>query len=87
MQHALLGDKFGAEEALKLGFVSCVVDSIDEGVEFAKTLVKRYVMHLLGLLKVLKIYSTHFKWWYVEEGLKSIAEYNAVNITDSKMKL
>ena len=36
MQHALLGDKFGAEEALKLGFVSCVVDSIDEGVEFAK---------------------------------------------------
>lgn len=88
MQHALLGDKFGAEEALKLGFVSCVVDSIDEGVEFAKTLGEKICDAPAWAIKGTKKYIQHIlNGGTVEEGLKSIAEYNAVNITDSKMKL
>ncbi|KAI5961580.1 uncharacterized protein KGF55_003897 [Candida pseudojiufengensis] len=88
MEHALLGDVWGPQEALDLGFVSTVVKSIDEGIELAKDIGERIVSTPAWAIKGTKKHiqdilngTTH------EQGLKDIAEYNSVNITRSKMKL
>ncbi|EMG45450.1 Enoyl-CoA hydratase/isomerase, putative [Candida maltosa Xu316] len=88
MQHALLGDRFDAQEALKLGFVSTVVPTIEDGIALAKTWGEKICDTPAWAIKGTKKHIQDIlNGGTVEQGLKDIAEYNAFHIVNSKSKL
>lgn len=87
-QHALMGDKWGTDEAMKLGFVSTVVPTIEEGIEYAKTLGEKICSVPAWAIKGTKKHIQDIiNGTTVEQGLKDVANWNAKNITLSRGKL
>ncbi|CAI5758151.1 unnamed protein product [Candida verbasci] len=87
-QHALLGDVFDVHEAYRLGYVSTVVKSVDEGIQLAKEWGEKIVGHPQWAIKgTKKCIQDQLDGVNHEAGLKQIADYNAVNITRNSMKL
>ncbi|RCK64749.1 Delta(3,5)-Delta(2,4)-dienoyl-CoA isomerase, mitochondrial [Candida viswanathii] len=87
-QHALLGDKWGPEEAEKLGFVSTVVPSVEAGIEYAKALGAKICEAPAWAIKGTKKHIQDvINGTSVDQGLADVANWNARNITLSKGKL
>lgn len=80
-QYALTGEIFGAEEALKLGYVSTILPNLEAGLEYCKELGTNINMHQQWAIKGTKA-SIQFMLdgGSTEQGLKNIAKYNATNI-------
>ncbi|EGW31782.1 uncharacterized protein SPAPADRAFT_62376 [Spathaspora passalidarum NRRL Y-27907] len=85
-QHALLGDKWGAQEALDLGYVSCIVDSIDAGIKIAKAWGEKICDSERWALRGTKQHIQDIlNGGTMEDGLKSIQKYNAFHIARAGM--
>ncbi|CAK9438981.1 uncharacterized protein LODBEIA_P32050 [Lodderomyces beijingensis] len=88
MQHALLGDVFGAQEALELGYVSIIHPSVEHGIEQAREWGEKIVQTPQWAIKGTKKHIQDIlNGQSVEQGLVDIAKYNSVHITGSKLKL
>lgn len=87
-QHALLGDKWGPDEAVKLGFVSTVVPTVEEGIEYAKILGEKICGTPAWAIKGTKKHIQDIiDGTSVDQGLIDVAKWNAKNITLSRGKL
>lgn len=88
MQHALLGDVWDAKEALELGYVSMIHPSVEHGIEQAKEWAEKITQVPQWAIKGTKKHIQDIlNGQSVEQGLKDIAVYNAININGSKLKL
>ncbi|KAI5968894.1 hypothetical protein KGF57_000009 [Candida theae] len=80
-QHALLGDVFDAKEALEMGYLSTVVDSVDKGLELAGAWGARMAQAPQWAIKGTKKHIQDIlSGKSTDEGLADIAKYNAENI-------
>lgn len=84
-QHALTGDNFGAEEAVRLGFVSKVVPDLKAGIEYCTALGSDINTNPQWAIKGTKSSIQYMlNEGNTEKGLESIAKYNAVYINGGK---
>lgn len=80
-QYALTGENFGAEEALKLGYVSKVLPDLKSGVEYALELGENINGNQQWAIKgTKKCVQDIIDGQSTEQGLAYVAEYNANNI-------
>ncbi|RLV94977.1 Pre-mRNA-processing ATP-dependent RNA helicase PRP5 [Spathaspora sp. JA1] len=85
-QHALLGDVWDAKEALELGYVSYVVDSIDAGLEITKKWGEKICDSEKWAIRGTKQHIQDIlNGTTLDQGLKDIQKYNAYNIARSGM--
>lgn len=87
-QYALTGQVFGAEEALKIGFISEIAPTFEEGIELGRELGLSINQHPQWAIKGTKE-SIQFisDGGSVEQGLLNIANYNAHHLVGGLPKL
>jgi delta(3,5)-delta(2,4)-dienoyl-CoA isomerase len=80
-QYALTGKEFGAQDALKLGYVSQVTPDLKSGIEHCIELGKDINQHQQWAIKGTKeSLQNSIDGVPVDQGLKNIQDYNATNI-------